>query len=173
LIANACFSRQRPSIIGNIYEDSRRSSPTAKIQVNIDGVYQELSFATDTEHPELKRISFFDDIVARHHVSQSAPFEFKPSGFDVFPEMVRVYGQIGTRLGANIKSRTHETIFSESFIGVETVVSKAVASIGATTDLAEIRPLATYGETEVARLAEVDCSSQPSKRRLRRMLWLN
>jgi len=156
LFANACFSRHRPSILANIYDDTAPSSPTGTIHVSIDGAGQEFPFTTDSEHPELRRISYFDDVVARHHVSQSTPFEFKPSGFDVFPEMARVCRQIGTLLDADIKSKTHDTIFSDSFIGVETVASKAIASIGGSTDLAEIRALAIYSQTEISRLAEVD-----------------
>lgn len=156
LFANACFSRLRPSIIANIYDDTAPPSPTAKIHVTIDGVSQEFLFTTDSEHSELRRISFFDDAVAHHHVSQASPFEFKPSGFDVFPEMARVYREVGVRLDADIRARAHDTKFSDSFIGPETIVSKAVASIGPSTDLAPIKALATYGVTEKARLEEID-----------------
>jgi hypothetical protein len=157
LFANACFSRHKPSVLGNIYDESAQPSPTAKFHIAIDGVAQEpLIFATDTEHPDLRRISFFDITVARQHVSQTSPFEFKPSGFDIFPEMVRVYAQIGTRLDTEIKVRTRDTNFSESFIGVETEVSRVVASVGAATDPAVIQGLAVYGPTEKARFEEVD-----------------
>jgi hypothetical protein len=156
LFANACFSRCRPSIIANIYDDMAPSSPTAKIHVTLDGVSQEILFTTDNGNVELRRISFFDDAVARHHVSQASPFEFKPSGFDVFPEMARVYREMGVLLDADIRERTHDTKFSDSFIGPETTVSEAVSSIGAATDLAALRTIATYGATEKARLDEID-----------------
>jgi hypothetical protein len=156
LFANACFSRHRPSIVANIYDDTGPSSPTATIHVTIDGVSQALPFTMDKEHADLRRISFFDDVVARHHVSQTSPFEFKPSGFDIFPEMARVYREIGSRLDADVQARTHDTKFADSFIGPETMVSKSVASIGASIDLAPIRALAIYGPTEAARLEEID-----------------
>lgn len=89
-------------------------------------------------------------------MSEKSPFEFKPSGFDIFPEMARVYTQIGTRLDAQIKLRTRKPIFSESFIGIETAVSKVVSTIGATTDVKIVQGLATYGPTEKARFDEVD-----------------
>ncbi len=156
LFANACFSRHRPSIIANIYDDMAPSSPSAKIHVTLDGVSQEFLFTTNNENAELRRLSFFDDTVARHHVSQASPFEFKPSGFDVFPEMARVYSEIGVLLDADIRARAHDTKFSDSFIGPETTVSKAVASINAATDLAPLRAMAAYGATEKARLDEID-----------------
>ena len=89
-------------------------------------------------------------------MSQASPFEFKPSGFDVFPEMARVYSEIGGLLDADIQARTHDTNFSDSFIGPDTTVSKAVALISGSTDLTPIKALATYRLTEKARLEEID-----------------
>ena len=112
-----------------------------------------------SEHADLRRVSVFDSAAAQHRVSQSAPFEFRPSGFDVFPEMVRVYEELGKRLAADIQKRRSDTNFSASFIGEETIVSKEVASLGVSTKLTSLktlRGLAVYGSAESARLAEVD-----------------
>ena len=70
--------------------------------------------------------------------------------------MARVYSEIGGLLDADILARTHDTEFSNSFIGPETAVSKAVALIGGSTDITPIKALATYGLTEKARLQEID-----------------
>lgn len=157
LFANACFSRHKPKIIGNIYEKKVEELPKANFHVSIDGAPQQpLAFSTGIEHAELKRISFFDTTVARHHVTESAAFEFKPAGFDVFPEMARVYARIGEHLDADMRSKQHDTNFSDSFIGDETEVSKAVTAIGASTNLAALRKLGTYSPSDAARLPEVD-----------------
>jgi hypothetical protein len=157
LFANACFSRHKPSILGNIYQKAAASAPAANFHLTIDGVAQPpLALAMNINHPDLQRVSFFDNSVARQHVSEASPFEFNPSGFDIFPEMARVYGLIGARLDVAIQERTRETKFSESFIGLETPVSRAVASIGASTDIGAIENLAVYGLSEKARFEEVD-----------------
>jgi hypothetical protein len=156
LFANACFSRHKPAIIGNIYDKGATRTASGKIAIWVDGASQDVLFTPGVEHAELRRISFFDTAVARHHVSQTAPFEFKPSGFDVFPEMARVYGALAARLDADVRARTRDTKFSDSFIGAETDISKAVASISASTDLSRIRALAVYGGTEKARFEEID-----------------
>jgi recombinational DNA repair ATPase RecF len=155
LLANACFSRQRPDILGNIYSEGTQSRPGAKICISIDGAQQVVPFGPGVDDADLRRISVFDSAVARHHVSQTAPFEFKPAGFDVFPEMVRVNSLLVAKLEADCASRVNDTNFSDSFIGVETEVSRAVAAIGPNTDLALVRGLAVYGPKEKARLEEV------------------
>jgi hypothetical protein len=156
IFANACFSRHKPQIIPNIYVAGSPSA-TAQIHLIVDGKTKPaLPFDLETEHPELRRISFFDNAVARLHMSEATAFEFKPSGFDVFPEMARVFGELGLRLDTEIRSRTHEFNFSNSFIGGETQISRAVASLSARTDLGAIRTFASYGPTEKARLKELD-----------------
>jgi hypothetical protein len=164
LFANACFSRHKPAIMPNIYADGKTADPAAAFHVLLDGAASEpLAFSLGLEYADLRRISFFDVTTARLHVSETTAFEFKPSGFDVFPEMARIYSEFGKLLLAAIQSRTHTTRFSDSFIGQETEVSKLVATLGARTDMDAVRKLAVYGDTEEARFQEVDAQSTALK----------
>lgn len=157
LIATACFSRNKSDIISNIYADTEPKPISAMFHLSVDGTPQEpVVFGPDTEYAELRRISFFDTNGALRRVSETAAFEFRPSGFDVFPEMVRVYGEIGQRLDAKILARTRDTKFSDFFVDNETPVSKAVAAISGSTDLEVLRALSGYGPTETARLLTID-----------------
>jgi hypothetical protein len=158
VFANACFSRHKPRILCNIYEATPQPEAAARFNFSLDGTAQEpMTYTVGKEIAELKRLSFFDTTVARLHISQAAPFEFRPSGFDVFPEMARVYGLLTGNLETDIKSRTSNRKFSDSLIGSETAVSKAVALLDASqNDLTELRRLASYGESEDARFVEVD-----------------
>ena len=157
LCANACFSRNRPTIVSNIYAEQRPPGPSATFHFTIGGKAQEpFRFTPDTQHAELRRISVFDATAAQQRLSQSAPFEFKPAGFDIFPEMVRVYTAIAQRLDEAIRARTHVNDFPNSFIGAETEISKVVAALGPTSDLQHLRQLAIFGDTERARFQEVD-----------------
>jgi hypothetical protein len=156
LFANACFSRHKPEIIPNIYDDQKAAQARADFHIVLDGDAQKpLVFGPGAEHADLRRISVFDIAMARLHVSEATAFEFKPSGFDVFPEMARVYGEIAKRLASGVLSRTHTTRFADSFIGQETEVSKFVSTIGVKTDMKPIRVLAVYGDSDKARLKEV------------------
>ncbi|WP_027555926.1 AAA family ATPase [Bradyrhizobium sp. Cp5.3] len=164
LFANACFSRHKPKIVPNIYANGRSADPAASFHVQLDGEARDpLAFSIRTEHPDLQRISFFDVTTARLHVGETTAFEFKPSGFDVFPEMARVYGELSKQLASSIQSRTTTTRFSDSFIGQETEVSKLIATIGARSDMVAIRKLAVYGEAEKARIREVDAQATALK----------
>lgn len=97
----------------------------------------------------------FDTAVAHAHLVEQSPLGFKPAGFDVFPEMARVYGQITDQLTAEIARRNRENTFTNSFVAPESPVSALVAALSGDSDLAELRRLAVFGETETARLEEV------------------
>ena len=156
ILSNVCFSRAQHPILPNVYEEDAQGEPAATI-VMADGTQQERTFEFDgsTEHPELRRIAVFDTAVARTHLVEQSPLGFKPAGFDVFPEMARVYTELGNRLGAEIERRDRENALVNSFVAPESPVSEFVAGLDAETDLGELRLLAAFGDTEAARLEEV------------------
>ncbi len=73
------------------------------------------------------------------------PFEFKPSGFDVCPEMARVYAALSAKLQADINAKTTENTFPKVLLGDETEVSNQVAKLDSSTDLTVLKKLAVYG----------------------------
>ena len=156
ILSNVCFSRTQHPILPNVYEEDAPGEPAAKI-VMADGTQKETTFEFDgsTEHSELRRIAVFDTAVARTHLVEPSPLGFKPAGFDVFPEMARVYTELGNRLAVEIKRRDRDNTLINSFVAPESSVSKFVAGLDAEADLAELRLLAAFGETEAARLEEV------------------
>ena len=93
---------------------ARSQNPLPRFSFSLNGLAQEpIIFAIKKDFPELKRLSFFDTDVARFHISEATPFEFKPSGFDVFPEMARIYALLVEKLDADIKFKTVQRRFSE------------------------------------------------------------
>jgi len=159
VLANACFSRQKTAILPDINADGELPATSAAIHVTLAEEPQTpLIYSAHTEHALLKRISVFDTAVARYLLSQASAFDFKPAGFDVFPEMVSVYVQLAAKLEADIAARTSENKFPAAFIGGgnPTVVHTLIASLGPATDLEAVRKLAVYGDAERARLDQVN-----------------
>lgn len=157
LLSNACFSRQQPDILGDIYSPGETPDVSARLHISIGATDQEpISFPIDEEESPLKRITVFDTAVARNHLTQSAPFVFKPAGFDVFPEISRVYGILTEKLDADIAANTKPNEFPNSFAGSKGAVYEAMQSLGAGTDMESIRALATYGANESARIEAIE-----------------
>lgn len=157
ILTNVCFSRTRHEILPNIYDETAAKVATATI-VLIDHTGAEVPFVFDgaTEHAELKKsFAVFDSAVAGKHLKDTGPLGFKPAGFDVFPEMARVYGQLAQKLSAAVDSRPKQNRFENAFIGAPTASSRAVAALSAKTDVAALRTLGTYGKDEIARIEEI------------------
>lgn len=156
LIANVCFSRHQPRILGNVHR-AESSGPAASFHFRLGGQAREpYVYRGDASHADLGRISFFDRIVADQHVSNETTFEFKPAGFDVFPELARVYGELGRRLERDIATRRQPNEFAQSFLAPATELSALVAALSPNTEIQAIRQYATYGSVETSRLADLD-----------------
>lgn len=101
VFANACFSRHKPSILCNIYEESIQPEPAARFSFSLDGNRQKpITFAVGKDIPELKRLSFFDTTVARLHISQAAPLNSGHPASTFFPKWhasMRCYRGSSTR----------------------------------------------------------------------------
>ncbi|MDE0507894.1 MAG: AAA family ATPase, partial [Gammaproteobacteria bacterium] len=156
ILSNVCFSRTQHPILPNVYDKRSEGEPAACFTI-ADSTGKETSFVFDgaTENADLKRIAVFDTAVARTHLVGQSPLGFKPTGFDVFPEMARVYDQISNRLSTEIGRRSRDNTLTNSFVAPESSISKFVASLNANTDMAELNRLAVFGEAETARLEEV------------------
>lgn len=157
LFANACFSRHKPRILPNVYDAEAPRTASAKFHLKVAGQVQEpIEYRLGMDHPDLRRITVFDRVVADRHVSETTSFEFRPSGFDVFPELVRVYAAIGRKLDVAMADRTASNEFPKSFIGAETDASRVVAALSASSDLKSLRALGVFGDIEQARVADLD-----------------
>ncbi|HWT29459.1 MAG TPA: hypothetical protein VN240_00350 [Propylenella sp.] len=157
LLANACFCRHRPEVIGDIYAKGTPPPPSCRFNLSLGGTAQDpVDYTIGADNPYLRRFTVFDSAVARHLLTQQMPFEFKPAGFDVFPEMVRVYNKLAQKLDNDIVRHTKQNTFSSAFVGGTTPAYAAVSKLGSTTDIEKLRQLASYGAAETARLKEID-----------------
>jgi hypothetical protein len=156
ILSNVCFSRAQQPILPNVYEAAGDVSPSADITI-ADGRQGEttIPFERAMEHSDFKRIAVFDTSVARTLLADQHALGFKPIGFDVFPEMARVYMDLNRRLTVDVQNRTRENTFDKSFIGPVSAVSVLVASLRADTDLRQLREMGAFGENEEARIEEV------------------
>jgi hypothetical protein len=160
LLANACYSRLPPTILPDIYAEGQRPPVRATFHVIAsDGAASDpIAFPGDGQVTPLKRITVFDAAVARHHLSQTSAFDFKPVGFEVFPQLTRVCAELSRLLEAEISKRSQPNNFPQAFLGgaTPTAVHALVERLGPDTDVAALRALAAYGPNESARITELD-----------------
>jgi energy-coupling factor transporter ATP-binding protein EcfA2 len=156
ILSNVCFSRMQHTILPNVYEAPEGTSANADITI-IDGTQAETVIPLEQAktHADLKRLAVFDTSVAQTLIANQNTFGFKPAGFDIFPEMARVYGELAHRLTEQIEALTCENTFTKSFVAPESPVSTFVEGLGADTDLTKLRQISAFGDMEKARLEEI------------------
>lgn len=156
LLSNVCFSRVQHRILPNVYGEETAENPAADITI-VDGNQVETSLPLDEarSNADLKRIAVFDTTVARTHLVDESPLGFKPAGFDVFPELGRVYAELGRRLAADIEQRSKSNTFANSFVAPTSTVAQLVANLNADTAVVAVQELGVFDDAEKARLEEV------------------
>ena len=149
ILSSACFSRSRPTIIRNIYDDDAPETPaSAQFVVNHgNGADEDIDFTDGDEQDDLKRVSVFDSSVARIHLAKENELGFQPAGFDVFDEAIRVIGIIAQKLENDINAKTQPNKFHQLFTDPGPVADK-IAVLNAKSDISELRTLATFGDAE-------------------------
>ena len=157
VLSNACFSRQRHPIYADVFDDAAPASSTALIDlVDEKGTISTVTVEVNSDYPELKRgFVVFDSAVAMRHLTDTGPFGFTPTGFDVFPEMARAYTVLQAKLAADIQSKKRENALTKAFIGPETPASRAAAALSQTTDIDGLRTLAVFGADQQARIEQL------------------
>ncbi|MGO4134638.1 AAA family ATPase [Rhizobium brockwellii] len=161
ILSNACFSRQQHPIYPDVFDENAPTTSTALLDlIDEKGKIATLTFDANSEHSELKRgFVVFDSAVALRHLTDAGPFGFTPTGFDVFPEMARAYTVLQTKLAADIQSRRRDNALANAFIGPETAASKVATKLSNTTDLDNLRALATFGADQAARIEHLQSQS--------------
>ena len=156
VLSSACFSRSDQEIIGNIY-DEQTSDAIASADICIEigsGKVETLAYSVGDEHESLQRISVFDALVARIHLTKENTLGFHPAGFDVFDETVRVMALIGAALEHQIVAKTKPNNFGRLFLE-DGPLSRELKELSAETETAKLRAKCHFGPAELARLEEV------------------
>lgn len=156
VIANSCFSRHKPNILSDVRLAAKKQ-PSAQFHFRLGNeACPPFQYGDGSRSDTLERVSFFDRIVADQHVGSENTFEYKPAGFDVFPELARAYTELAKKLDSDIASRRLPNDFPQSFLEPTTSISTTIVGLSKDTDLIALAELANFGENELARLSTLD-----------------
>ena len=154
----ACRARdQSEQVLPNANDPAAvRTIPTAKLDIEIAGVAEEVSWSRDSVPPEkLSTIAVFDSRCARSYLTAEQDVAYLPYGLDIVENLAnKVLPELTRRLDGEIAGINTDTKPFEHLHG-DTEVGKQIEGISKNSDAAKIKTLGTLTEDESKRLIEL------------------
>lgn len=157
IFKHACRARdQREAILPNARLDPAKvGTPSAKFEVNVDGVKTDLTWTFGNPAPEpLSEIAIFDTHCARAYIDNHGDFAYRPYGLDILETLVSLCSKLKA-MATQEKAANNPSNFAYAAIATTpTATGKALLAIpGGTTRASDIEALATLSEVDHKRLA--------------------
>ena len=155
VLKSACFTRSKDTgILGDVkLAKSKQPKPTATLTFD-DG--SSIVFVHQEPCQRLRdSVAVFDSTCVRVHLDDRNAFHVMPFLFDVFPQMVAVFGKLQSKLREEISRRTPAAgkfAIQDSASEVATML----ATLTAQTNLVRLKELAVFGDIEAARLLAIE-----------------
>ena len=153
IFSSSCFSRATSKILNNIYLDNDLP-PYWEIEIEV-GNKKETHISSQGKADNLKSIRMFDQNESNIQLTQENELGFLPVGFDVFDEMVRVYGIIKEKLQSLINSKNQNNMFIDKFPG-ESEIKSNIISLSKGTNIEHLRMLIGNIDNKNKELIEVE-----------------
>lgn len=155
ILAASCFSRSRVEVLPNVYKETEEAPPSADIVIEEDSGERTIKFLAPMGVSDLGRFSVFDASIAEIHLDEENEFSFRPTGFDVFSEMVRVHTYCINKIKHEISQKRAPNKFGQLIVTKDpTPISEMLDSLDASTDLDALKALGRFNAAEQARLEE-------------------
>ncbi|MCZ6804967.1 MAG: AAA family ATPase [Proteobacteria bacterium] len=155
----ACRARdQSEQVLPNANDPAvARATPTAKLDIEIAGVAEEVLWSRDNVPPEeLSTIAVFDSRCARSYLTAEQDVAYLPYGLDIVENLAnKVLPELTRRLDGEIAGINIDTKPFEHLHG-DTAVGKQIEGISKNSVAAKIKTLGTLTEDESKRLIELE-----------------
>ena len=123
--------------------------------VAIGDSIEELDYQIGTSCPHLAGFYVFDSTAVRVHMSRSNAISFSPAGLDALRRLAEITDEVRVLLNEEILQRGKLRDFSVHFVG-DSPVKTFVDALGPSTDLDDLRRLASMSDAESDMLASLD-----------------
>lgn len=144
LLKRITRARHQEDVLTDVFRDTSLAKPSAVLVVRVGDVEQPVNWP-DTAPPELQRMRFYDLDCGQAYISAESDFPYRPSALFVMDGLIDACVEIRQRLDAKLAEN------AASAKGVpavpaelrETDAGRMLASLGGTTQLADVDALIT------------------------------
>lgn len=151
----AAFARGDREVLTDARKQNAHDIPSADIEVTHSGVKRTVTWRNGTRCPELGGVYVFDGASVSAHLSQANALSFSPAGLSLLTLLAEGTDAVRQKLRAIIEAKTRPHSFSPLFSG-DSLVSREVAKLSASTDIAPLEKLASLSPDEEEQIENLD-----------------
>lgn len=151
ILKQACRSRSRGSILGNVMADGAPLKGRATLRYRADGVECDVTWETGSlpDNP-LGAVSVFDAQCAPVYLREPTDVAFRPFSLDVFDKLSTACGELRKRLESEKRLISTSGALPKAEVG--TTVARMLAALTSLTRAEDVRALGLLTQDEQARL---------------------
>lgn len=154
----AAFARGQRDVLPDIEKkDASALTPQADIEISCGGGVKVFTWSKGLPRPpELNGFYVFDSKSLDAHLNRANPMHFSPSGLDVLTRLVAETDPIRSALKQQIDALENSPNNFLPFFDSESVVSRAMNSLCADTNIEGLRTLAQLSDDETTAIKKLD-----------------
>jgi len=152
LLNNAFSSRGDKKILSNVFSKAAIGEPTCKFTFRSTTAPYDLVYPKQKNNFEFSQYSVFDTQSIRVLLEQDNKLDFTPIGFEFFEKVLELFESVKSKLSTEILANRHKNEFDKFFTNDNTI-KKTITTLGANSNVEEIRALGSYSEEDATKLA--------------------
>jgi hypothetical protein len=151
----AAFARGEREVLADARKQNAQGIPSADIEITQSGLKTTVSWRNGSRCPELAGVYVFDGASASVHLNRANALSFSPAGLSLLTSLAEVTDEARRRLRKIIDEKRTPHSFGALFPG-ESAVSREIAKLSASTDVAALKRLATVSADEEKKTEELN-----------------
>src|SRR5690625_4605289 len=159
VMKRACRARDQSELVHPDANDPTaiKKVPTAKFDVKVMGVSQEIAWSRDGTPPDLlSSISVFDSNCARSYITSEQDIAYLPYGLDIIESLANeVLPKLSEMLQSEIDRVDVSTLPFEHLFG-DTEVGRVIENLSINSNTEQITSLGTVTKVDIKRISELE-----------------
>jgi ABC-type cobalamin/Fe3+-siderophores transport system ATPase subunit len=151
----AGFARGDREVLSDARKVATNQTPAADIEVVKNGKKATVSWKYGTRPSDLSGVYVFDGTSASVHLTKANALSFSPAGLDLLTALATATDQVRERLRRMIEAKSTPHSFEAYFAG-DSVIRREIVALGAKTDVARLRQMATLTTLETDSMDDLD-----------------
>lgn len=153
VIGCAAFTRGDKEILPDVTKTEVVKGPlSADIELVIGDQTTTINYLVGDTCPHLRSFYVFDSTSVKNHLTRQNPMSFAPGGLNILTRLAEVTDRVRRRLQTECERKRTTNIYESLFIG-DSKVKDIITSLGATTNVTEVKILANITDEEMKVIA--------------------